>query len=307
MPLDRSAPTGNWVELAPVAAGPRQETAVVELEDIIYVIGGFTLTDVTDRVEAYHPAAGEWSTEPALPQPLHHANAVSLGGKLYLLGFLTSGLFVANGGSYVFDPATGIWSPLAPMPAGSERGAGAVGALDDHRIIVAGGFREGTAVSDVSIYDVSTDEWFSAPPLPEPRDHGAGGVVGGTFYLVGGRVGAIASASDLVFAFDEANGQWCERQPMPTARGGIAAAVVYDKIVVVGGEGNPDDPNGVFDRVEVYDPLLNQWKIEAPLPAGRHGTGAATWAARVFLPGGADQQAFGAVADVSGFDLLPEP
>ena len=95
---------------------------------------------------------------------------------------------------------------------------------------------------------------------------------------------------------------WCELAPIPTARGGIAAAVLNGRIVVVGGEGNAADPNGVFSQVEAFDPATNRWSILTPLPVGRHGTGAAAVGDVLYLPGGADHQAFGAVATMTSFE-----
>jgi len=37
---------------------------------------------------------------------------------------------------------------------------------------------------------------------------------------------------------------------------------------------------------EAYDPVSNTWTTSAPLPSGRHGTGAATVGDTLYLPAG---------------------
>lgn len=299
--IDPSPATGQWSDVAPMLQ-PRQETAVVAMEGLVYVLGGFTLVGTTDLAEVYDPEADEWRAIAPLPVELHHPNAAAVDGKLYVLGYLVGGAFAEDGSGWVYDPETDEWSPVAKMPEGTERGAGAVGVIDG-RVIVAGGFRGLAAVSDASLYDPVSDSWQTIAPLPVERDHGAGAVVDDVFFAIGGREGAIESQSPRVFSYDRASDTWCERSSLPTARGGIAAAVIDGQIVVVGGEGNPDDPNGVFSNVEVFTPSENRWRIEAPLPAGRHGTGAASVGDVLYLPGGANEQAFGAVATHTRFSL----
>ncbi|NUO51474.1 MAG: kelch repeat-containing protein [Polyangiaceae bacterium] len=298
--VDASPPIGTWTDLAPLAGGARQETAVVALGGKIYLLGGFTLGGLSAAVEIYDPTTDTWSDAPPLPTEMHHANAAVVGDTLYVLGFLETGAFLANGAGFAYTEASGVWTPVAAMPAGTERGSGAT-AVVGSKVVVAGGFRGG-AVADASIYDPATDTWETLPALPVARDHGAGASYGGIFYAIGGRMTDIGAFEPAVFAFDPAVGMWCAKEPLPTPRGGIAAAVVGDRIVVVGGEGSSGE-NGVFTEVEAFEPATNTWFTLTPLSVGRHGTGAATIDGVFYLPGGADQEAFGAVATVSKLTL----
>ena len=87
---------------------------------------------------------------------------------------------------------------------------------------------------------------------------------------------------------------------MPTARGGIASGVLEGKIVVLGGEGNDDDPSGVFAQVELYDPATDEWTALPDMAVPRHGMTAAVDGDGLAVPGGATREGFGAVAT---FDL----
>ena len=88
---------------------------------------------------------------------------------------------------------------------------------------------------------------------------------------------------------------------MPTSRGGVASAVLDGRLYVFGGEGAPDVASGVFDAVEVYDVAGDRWSVLEPMPSPRHGMGAAAVDGRIIIPGGADEQAFGAVETVSSY------
>lgn len=72
---------------------------------------------------------------------------------------------------------------------------------------------------------------------------------------------------------------------MPTARSGMAVATDGGKIFALGGE--QSGMTDAFNNNEAYDPATNRWSVYAPLPEGRHGTGAATIVGRVYVPAGA--------------------
>jgi N-acetylneuraminic acid mutarotase len=290
---DRIAP---WAAAPAMARGPTQETAAVAVAGRIYVIGGFNEdAAVVAAVQIYDTATCTWSMGPDLPKAVHHANVAAVGGTIYVLGAMQALSFTSIGDVWSWNPATDAgWTARTAMPVGTQRGSAIVGVIDD-QIYLAGGLRNG-AVAEVSMFDPATDLWTTTlPPLPAARDHGCGGAAGGKLYVTGGRQADIGSTSPVVFEYTP-GGAWAMRAEMPTARGGTACGVIDDRIVVVGGEGNPNDPSGVFPQAEVYDTTTNTWASLPDMPTPRHGMGAATWDGRLYIPGGATVQAFGAVA-----------
>lgn len=294
-------PQGDrWISLSPLAEGTRQENGVVALRGEVVVLGGFRGSATLASVEAYNPVTDRWRNLAPLPVQLHHPNVAVYRDRIYVLGFLTGGSFVPDGRGFVYDPDVDAWSPVAAMPEGTLRGAGVAAAVEEG-IMVVGGLR-GVAVPDVSLYHPEEDRWESLPSLPEGLDHIVGGVVDGVFYAIGGRQRRISTHRTSVYAFCE--GQWSQRAPMPTSRAGHAAAVWGGRIYVMGGEGNPEDPSGVFDQNEVYDPAADTWSQLAPMLTRRHGTGATAIEGRVYVPGGADIIAFGSI-DIHEAYLIP--
>ncbi len=286
-------------EALPALPTIRQEHAVSALNGEIYVIGGFT-PGVTASVQAYGPGSAAWRTVADFPSQLHHANAAVVNGTLYVAGFYAGFSFTnADGRVFAYNAQQNTWTPRAAMPAGSERAAACVAVLES-KMYLFGGARGGT-VAQSSAYDVDADTWETLPDLPESREHCVAAAIGGKLYVASGRASGIGGFRPKTWAYDPAARTYQERAAITTPRGGTAGSVVGGRLVIFGGEGSGSSSTGVFAEVEAYDPASDTW---APLPdmlVPRHGLGAATLDARIYLPGGATRQAFGAVSDHTAF------
>lgn len=282
----------SWAT-APPMLDAIQETAVVAVEDKVYVIGGFNASlEIVGAVQIFDTATQSWSFGPALPQPIHHANAAVVDGTIYVLGALQGGAFLAIGSVLAWNPATDAgWTTKASMPAGLERGAAVAGAIGDV-IYVAGGLR-GQSLASMLSYSTTADAWSAdLPSLPQPFDHGCGAVVGGSVYVLGGR---FMGNTPQVFAYAP-GGTWVEKAAMPTARSGTACGVCDDRILVAGGELNPNRVDSVFGDVEAYDTASDTWTALPAMTTPRHGFGGAVVDGAFYLPGGATTTGFAAVA-----------
>ncbi|WP_276326745.1 Kelch repeat-containing protein [Lentzea albidocapillata] len=293
----------GWRPLAPIAGGPRQEHSVAAVGTDVYVVGGIRpngaggMVTVPD-VEVYNTRTNTWRSAAPLPVPMNHPNIAAVGGKLYVLGGLSGGAsWEALRDSFVYNPATNRWTALPPMPSGIERGSAALGVLGT-QIHLAGGMRSLTpgpgglqdTVASVHSYDVITRRWTALPDLPQARDHVGGAVVGGTFYVLGGRDRGQVNVRDTVYALSLTSGRytrWTESAPMPTPRGGIATAVIGKMIYTFGGEGKVGNgANTVFSETEAYDTRRNRWERLDPMPVPRHGTAAISIGNTIYIPGG---------------------
>ncbi len=293
--------TGVWRKAA-LAPGARTEVTAAVVAGKIYVIGGFAplrfgnllRLSVTDAVEVYDPVKDLWKRAASLPKALHHAAAVSVDQRLYLIGGFKPGLTsVWNPVATVYEylPAKNRWIEHRPMP--TARGALAVAVIHG-KIIAIGGFDGDKSLGTVEIYDPVTDRWHRATSLNVPRDHLAAASLHGMAYAIGGRVDLDYHRNLAVTeVFDPATGRWREVQPLPTPRSGIAAAVMSGMIFVVGGEGG----QGTFGENEAYWPKADQWVKLPPMPTPRHGLAAGVVAGRLYAlcggprPGGSYSRA----------------
>ncbi len=283
----------GWRALPPVSGGPLQETAVVALNNEVWMLGGYDeQRRFGDRVEIYNPSTEQWRSGPSLPVSMHHAQAAVANGRIWVLGYLATA-FQESGRSFVYEPARGVWEELPPMPSGRQRGAGATAVAD--RIYVVGGLRGGVAVPDCDAFDFENRTWQVMPPMPRRMDHGVAVAYANKLFVIGGRDSAIRAHTSAVEVFEFAEARWRAGPPLPTSRGGMAGSLVQQRFFVLGGEGNPDDPSGVYAVVESLDLQREAWQTHHPMEPGRHGTGAATVDGVIYVPGGADVQGFGAV------------
>jgi N-acetylneuraminic acid mutarotase len=152
------------------------------------------------------------------------------------------------------------------------------------KLYVAGG--NGPAdPTEVWAYDPAANSWdTSLAPTSARRDHAAGTVVDGKFYLIGGRWEHSGNyATNEVY--DPLSDDWEPRSDMPTPRSGLAADVIDGRIHVTGGE--DIDVLCTYNRHEVYDLVTDSWERQPDLPVARHGLGSAVVNGRWYIVGGA--------------------
>ena len=285
VPEPSIAPESGWSAAAPMLEA-RQEVCTAAIGPRVYVAGGFRTDGGTAAtLEVYDTATDRWTLLAPMPEALNHCTAAAVGSRLFVFGG-ARGNGATSGATLEYDPAANAWSVRTPMPTAR---AAAMAAAAGPRVYVAGGTPGGRALE---VYDVGADAWLSLPPMPTGRDHLAGGFASGRVFAAGGRPPLTLAAME---AFDVASGAWSAATPMPTGRSGHAAAVVRGCLYAIGGEGNPGNPNGVFPQVQVYDPRANRWETLPDMPSPRHGMGAAVVDDRIWVPGGATVQGFGAV------------
>ncbi len=296
-PIDAGDVPGplTWRAAAPLAGGPRQETAVFAWQDKIVVLGGYDENgDFGTKVEAYTPQTDTWEDLPDLPVAMHHANAVAVGADIWVVGFLGAS-FIQDGRIFQLQDGASTWTARGQMPQTRSR-ASSVTVVHDGAIYLVGGLRNVGAVAHADRFDPATGQWRTLAPVSRVLDHAVGGVIDAKLYIAGGRTGLIEAHEPRLDIFDLTTETWSQGPAMPTSRGGAAGAVFQGALFVIGGEGNADNAaTGLFEQVESYDPAAMAWRQHPPLVPARHGMGAASVGGQIFVPGGADVQAFGAV------------
>ena len=127
--------------------------------------------------ELYDPKTGQWSAAGGLPVAMGEPTVVPLPG----------GGALAFGGTNVarFEPASGTWTATSPMlSAAAHRRAVA---LEDGRVLVAGGDVGGAFTAEAETFDPATGSWTATARMPAPRSGGAAIRLGdGSVLLVGG-------------------------------------------------------------------------------------------------------------------------
>ena len=292
------APSSAWSQGSDLPMEvPRLEPGVTALGQRLVIAGGFD-TDlqaglhITQRVDVFDPLANMWTTLPDVPKPWTHIQIAGLGTKLYLLGGLAGQTYTAEPDCYVLDTsdATPMWTPIAPIPTGFERGSAAV-VVAMPRIYLLGGAGTNGALATNIYYDVQTDTWTQLmPDLPAPRSHPAGmRALDGRLIVAGGLATLDASMPEGdTWSLTPTAAAWDTKASMPTKRGGCAYGVVQGQLVCAGGEAG----QVALLNVESYDPIADAWTTKEDMPDSRAGTQGAAIGDRLFVPGGARELKF---------------
>ncbi len=256
---------------------PRTEVAAAAVGDEIVVVGGFTIDGgASPRADAYSPARDTWRRLPDLPVGRHHAMAVGVGGKAYVLGGY-SGTGATLRTAFVLE--NGAWRALPRMPF--PRAAAGVG-VSGRRIVVAGGIGEARRLArNALVYDLRTRRWSSAPG-PTPREHLGVTSFAGTVYAIAGRTAGLDTNLLHFESWRPGQARWQRLQPIPDSRGGTGAAALRGQVVSAGGE----EPDGTIREVLAYRIADKRWVRLADLPTPRHGVGVAALGGRVYVIGG---------------------
>lgn len=217
---------------------------------------------------------GSWTRLAGSGVPRQEVSYVGLGGRFYLAGGGTA--------HQVYDPRSGAWSDLAPLP---EKLDHIQGAVVEGRIYYVGGLRRwpDDEVGSVWAYDPAADRFSRAVPMPRPR--GAGGVVAhkGQIYYAGGL--HRGRAVPWLDVFDPATGRWRQLPDMPRARDHIQAVVVDERLYVIGGRDR--DIGSEIAATDAFDLLTGRWITGlAPLPTPRGGYAAAVVGGEILVIGG---------------------
>ncbi len=282
---------GTWTSgsALPVA---RSEVAVATIVtrsvDRMYVIGGYANGNVDQSmVEVFTPIVtngeltGAWRDVAPLPRGLNHIGAVGFEGKIYTFGGFAAQNDSAVADANVYDPATNRWTPIASLP----RALGSISvAVLGNEIHLVGG-RDAHSVATHLVYDAATNRYSSRAPLPVGRDHMGLVAYDGRLYAIGGRIDTPAHNTSYVDIYDPRTNAWTSGASMLTPRSGMAVIDYVGKIFAIGGEAR--GMSSAFTTNEAYDPATNRWAQYAPLPEGRHGTGASVIDARIWIPAGA--------------------
>jgi len=294
-PMPAVTAEGTWQSLLAndlSTAIARSQSSFIEVGGKFYLIGGLE----TSVVSIYDPVFAGWTTGSASPVPLHHFQAVSYQGLIYVMGAFTTGDTPATS-IYIYNPSSDSWTqgPAIPRP----RGAAGVVAVNNKFYMIGGltnGHQDGW-VKWVDQFDPATLTWTELPDAPRERDHFQAVAINSTIYLAGGRK---TNASGTMYSgtvaevdvYDVTNEYW---YTLPSSanlinpRAGAATVVLNNEIHVLGGENSSSSVG--LTATHIFDPVKKLWRQSATMLTGRHGTGAVVSNSIIYLAGGVLREA----------------
>ena len=202
-----------------------------------------------------------------------------LDGRLYVAGGFAQPRGIESPAFEAFDPTTGSWITLAPLPeARHHAGLTAIGDL----LYLTGGNAEGFAGrANLWIYDPQADKWSAGPQMPDRRSAHAAVEVDGRLYLVGGVIPSQTLRAPT-WRYDPASRSWTDSlAPLPTYREHLAAVTAEGTIIAVGGRSGAN-----LAAMERFDPATDTWTALPALPTARGGLTAAVLDGAIHVIGG---------------------
>lgn len=275
----------------------RHENSLAAVDDKIVLVGGRGIKPT----EVFDTDTHTWTSHTETPIEIHHFQAVTYKGEVYVMGGFTGGYPHEEPVStiYIYNIERDEWREGADIPADRLRGAAGCVVYND-KIYLAGGIQDGHWAGHVAWldeYDPATDTWKKLADAPHARDHVSIGIINDKLYMAGGRRSSTATGEPLelteaaVDVYDLNNGTWetlPEHLNIPTERAGCFAVVKDGQLLILGGESGSQVP--AHAEVEAFDPEKMAWEKLPDMITGRHGTGAANINGKIYTAAGCGQR-----------------
>jgi hypothetical protein len=257
----------TWTQMANATATFRR-AASAAIGNYWYCFGDQTVA----TSHAFNLTTHQW--ELSTPPLIGTCNwtGLAINGQFYIIGRYNPGY-----GNEIqrFTPTaggpTGTWEYLAPYPI-AACGVGA--AWDGGDYIYAGGGNP--SPTSAYKYSISQNAWTQIANIPVSMAYTGGAFANGKFYLMGGTT---SPACTSLYEYDPATNTWTLRSTVPNAVWFATFSVSNnaDRTLIYsigGGGGYGSWP--ATNAVQIYDPALDLWTQETPLPAA-YGTNAADY------------------------------
>lgn len=290
--------TGNWQTLTASSGTPigREENAYVQAGDKFYLIGGRGIK----AVQVYDPIKKTWINKGNVPMELHHFQAITLDGLIYVVGAFTGSYPREKPVSqiYIYNPLTDKWLTGPTIPENRRRGSAGV-VVQNNKIYVIGGILDGHWsgwVNWFDEYDPATNTWKTLTSAPRARDHFHAAIISNKLYLAGGRRSSASTGQTFsltvpeVDVYDFTTGKWSTlpgTSNIPTKRAGAGTVVLGNELLVIGGESTQP---AAHKETEALNINTNAWRRLADLKQGRHGTQAIQSNNGIYIATGAGNQ-----------------
>jgi len=219
--------------------------------------------------------AQSWETLADIPEKLTFPVAVTVAGKIHVMGGGATGGATMN--HYQYDPNTNSWTKKANVPYRAQQPAGAANGNKIH--FFGGGYpTSGAPLKNHYIYDANTDSWNQAADLTMARAIHYGVNLNGQVYTLAGQ-----GVSDWCEVYDETSNSWIMKNRLPDTKFWYGAHDTTHGSIFRFCGGGYTAPVNFAHR---YDPLTDSWDPLPNAPIAIHGLEGAAVKDKIYLVGG---------------------
>lgn len=267
---------GTWTNTAPIPMARARHTATLLNDGTVLVVGGATdgFFESISSVELYNPTNRTWTALEDYPLPVSlHTSTLLPDGRVLVTGGQvkpTDGFNYSTDAVELFDPLSGSW--LAVEPMSDARMLHMAAALDDGRVLVAGGYGETNTLASAEIFDPASETWTNTGAMLYARQYATLTLLTNHALLVAG--GDIDNGFQTRFAetYDPGSGTWTATGSMITYRDSFTATLLSNGNVLIAGGFNSigvlaqgtNSGAPAMNSAELYDPTTG-WKGTASM------------------------------------------
>jgi len=228
-----------------------------------------------------------WLRKKGMPTARVGLGTAVVDGKIYAIGGLrteTVPLSVVE----LYDPGTNSWdttkesisTPRSDVAACTVNGKiYVIGGTTD----VGGGIFAGTSI--VEEYDPVTNSWTSKTDKPTPGWGLRASVLDGKIYVTGGNI-QWPNITAALEVYDPVNDNWdMTRTSMPEPKYSHSTCPFNGNIYSFGGWNNCST-GPMYKKVQVYDPITDEWTPKTDMPFAIGELSAVTVGDKIYLIGG---------------------
>ena len=304
--LCTSAFSQSWKAIpAQEEAQKRHENSFIQVGKKFLLIGGRG----EKQIDIYHTETQKWSKGAKPPLEIHHSQAVSLDGLIYIMGAFTGNWPDENPVDKVliYDPLENLWIEGPKIPADRKRGAAGV-AIKDKKIYMVNGIINGHQsgwVNWFDEFDPYKNTWTKLPDSPHKRDHFQAIITADLLFVAGGRKSGSEKSSGFagtvaptdIYNFEDK--KWISVAEIPTPRAGTSIGLINSNPVIIGGES--DSQENAHQEVEIFNLEKGTWKALPEMIQGRHGTQAITLNEQILIGAGSGKRGGG--PELNSFEI----
>lgn len=274
-------PENIWITESEEIVNRRKEHCSATLGDKLYIFGGVIETEVGNQkmpsllntIETSSinsDTLDDWNSSDTLPEYLRFSDAISLNGKIFIIGGLGVNFSVSSS-IHVFDSLTKNWTthdilptPLFAMSACTLNGM----------IFITGGIDNNYANSKkVYILNPNDLTCSESGELLKAKSYHQAVSDGSGIYVLGGLDNIDKKGSTDMEYYLPSSGSSTLLGIMPQERMFFGAEIFGRKLYVLGGinDLSTDIDGGTANKsVDIYDLVLKSWSSGADLPEDLH-------------------------------------